>query len=234
MLAYCRYSPKSRDEVEQTKLDSIDIQRAAITSWLNLRDMDPIAEGNWLVDPNVSAFSKRLGKRPAGTELLARVRAGEKNIIAWSLDRVFRDVQDGLDTLKKWDKNGVTLYLANGVILDVGTAVGYMVCTTLLSMATYEPMIASERVKQSHRTKMAGGFKVSSIAPYGTREVDGRWVESPEEMERIAWIMEEHGRGVSSRKIARSLDWSSVPCRGGKQWSHQTVGKIIKREKEKS
>jgi hypothetical protein len=97
---------------------------------------------------------------------------------------------------------------------------------------------AQKRLRNGQRTSatmlalQARGRRVSSIPQYGwTTDPERPWrlTPQPEEQQVIQRILREAAAGKSLRAIARGLDDSGVPCRSGRQWSHQTVGAIVRR-----
>lgn len=106
-----------------------------------------------------------------------------------------------------------------------------------------------ERAQIGKRTSDAAlrmqsrNIAVSKIPPYGKkagpvvqiqkhgRSVDRQmWEENPEEMLVVDSIIDLSERGFGLREIARKLNREGVPSRG-KEWSHITVRRILKRAK---
>jgi DNA invertase Pin-like site-specific DNA recombinase len=119
-------------------------------------------------DP-VSAYKVPLRQRPAGREMNRQLRQGDHVVFAY-LDRVFRDTEDCLTTLKDWKKRGVTPHFAD-VRIDMNSAMGEMLITILAACARMESAMKSERIKGTFVEMAKEGRKSNGHAPMGYKLV---------------------------------------------------------------
>src|ERR1043166_3785486 len=87
---------------------SLDAQRAAIDAYAKMRGLDLV---EIVAEPGVSG-GKALSTRDGGRRILELVRQRRvRSVVAYKLDRLFRDCQDCLATTAGWDRGGVALHL---------------------------------------------------------------------------------------------------------------------------
>lgn len=209
---------------------SIEQQRERLLAWGNARLLRYV---DILVDAGVSA-SKPLHKRPAGAELLRRIRAGEAQVaVVVSIDRMFRDAQDGLNTLLGQGRQpGLPLQSVTDPC-DTTTAMGRFILTVWLARAQLEREQTCERNTAVARGLRQAG-RPNGYTPYGCVLVDGRLYRDP-----VTWAIREQivalSRGTGplagprgTRAIATLLEAESIAApRGGGRWSKTTVGRVI-------
>jgi site-specific DNA recombinase len=177
-------------------------------------------------DPMVSARKIPLAKRPGGAAMLAYLQEhGIKHVIAQKLDRLFRNVEDGLGWLRRWRKSGVTMHLSDqgGVSLNASTATGKLIVTFLLGVAEFEPNQTSERTSLAMKHHQTHGKKMGSQAPFGYR-FDGNLVVPDAAEHVLAEMMHEmvNVLGYSMCKTAEVLGDQGYDFRG-KLIRHGTV-----------
>jgi len=213
-LGYIRVST-----FRQTEGESLDVQRRQIELIAEL-------EGYHLETIFVEAGqsgSKPLAKRPEGAKLLATVKPGDI-IIAVKLDRTFRDVADAANTLTRFKKQGIGLYLR-----DLGgdvtrDAVSELVFGLLSSVAAFERQRIAERISdvkadQRKRSRYLGGD-----VPFAHRLVERDGIKHVEpDFGLLATIRDLRGKGYSTRKIAGHL----TQC--GASVSHHAVARGLRR-----
>src|SRR5262245_39614025 len=135
------YTRVSTDE-QVTSGVSLDAQEAAIRAYCAMRGLD-LAE--MIVDAGVSAgqpLSSREGGERVGDVGIAAV-------VAYKLDRVFRDCADCLAVVRDWDERDVALHLVDlgGQTIDTGTAMGRFFLTVMAGAAELERNLIGERTK---------------------------------------------------------------------------------------
>lgn len=217
------YIRVSTDE-QATEGVSLAAQRARIESYASMRGLEIVAV---VSDEGVSA-GKPLASRPGGRELLRRVRKGEATaVIAWKLDRLFRDVVDCLGTVRAWDRKGAGLHLIDlgGMSIDTGSAMGTFFLTMLAAMAEWERKVIGERTAAGLAQKRRMGERVGSV-PYGYRDEAGKLEPDVTEQGVIAEILAMHRSGMSRRAIVAELNAGDYPARGAR-WHLTTVGRIL-------
>ena len=228
MIAYLRYSPKPKKKDDPGEAsESITTQRDQINQWIQDRRMPQVDE--WLIDEETSARKTPLGKREAGAKLLKAVRQGERDVVVARLDRIFRNVIDGLTVLEDWKKKGVILHTTNGVSVDVSTASGWICACVLLANAEFEPKMTAERTSVSKLSQQKRGKKVSSQPPYGQRLDGGQIIDDPAEQEAIEEIVgwKQKNPEWGPRRLARMADEHNLPCRG-KRWHHTSIQRLLR------
>ena len=233
-IIYTRISPRPKGSLERSC--SIDIQLAACKKYCQYHE---IVVDEVLSDVQVSGRD-RLKDRPGGSRLLD-LPSGS-NVIAVKLDRLWRSTADGLTCLEHFQDNGVSVHFADqgGCTINASTAVGYLIATQLLAVATFEP---AERTKEAKLHRMDVGICDLNPRdlPYGMMpDVTSpmtdtghhtRHIQCPNEMYTVNEILSLHFMNYSLRSIARVIG-ETVSCRG-KSWHPQKIKRIINRYKEK-
>ncbi len=95
--------------------------------------------------------------RPGLAEMLAYVRPGD-TVVVWKLDRLGRNLQHILATVKALTGRGVTLVSTSDGI-DSSTAAGRMMIGVLGSLAEYEVELIKERTALKRAASRANGTK---------------------------------------------------------------------------
>lgn len=95
--------------------------------------------------------------RPGLAEMLAYVRQGD-TVVVWKLDRLGRNLQHILATVKALTDRGVTLVSVTDGI-DSSTAAGRMMIGVLGSFAEYERELTKERTALKRASSRANGVK---------------------------------------------------------------------------
>ena len=115
-----------------------DGQKREIERWLKGHD---IKDARWFID---KASGTNLN-RPAFEELQKAVFNGEiKTVVVWKLDRLSRDLRDGINTLASWCENGLRVVSVTQQI-DFNGAMGKMIAAVLLGVSEMEQEVRRER-----------------------------------------------------------------------------------------
>ena len=128
--------------------------------------------------------------RPGLAELMAYVREGD-SVVVWKLDRLGRNLQHILATVKALTDRGVTLVSTSDGI-DSSTAAGRMMIGVLGSLAEYERELVKERTALKRESSRANGTKFGR-----PRKVD--------DCVQIATAKKMRADGHTSRDIAKYL-----------------------------
>ena len=221
-IAYLRVST-----VEQAEQGvSLDAQRAAVAAYCAMRGLDLVAV---VEDAGVSAGTP-LADRPGGAELVDAVaRRRVSHVVAFKLDRLFRDAADCLTVTGEWDRRGVALHLVDlgGATVDTSTAMGRFFLTVLAGAAEMERTLIRERTRAALAHKRNLGERVSGEAPFGFRFVDGRCVADEAEQRILDLVARLRGDGLSLRKIAAELTRRGLRTRRGTAYSGQGVQGLV-------
>lgn len=178
-------------------------------------------------------------ERPAARGLMARVEVALLNserdiiVIAYSLERMFGDVDDGRATLRWFSERGVRVYLSNegGNALDLSSAMGLFLVTIRLAQGELERGLGCERTQAAMEARRERGIKLGD--PFGWRTIEG--VQCPEVVEQgIIAEMVALNDGRSLRDIARVINSRGHRTRDGYEFSHVQVKRIIERMTEEN
>jgi len=168
-------------------------------------------------DPGVSAGTP-LADRPGGAVLIDAVtRRRVSHVVAFKLDRLFRDAADCLTVTGEWDRRNVALHLVDlgGATVDTSTAMGRFFLTVLAGAAEMERTLIRERTRAALAHKRNLGERVSGEAPFGYRFDGGRVVEDEAEQRTVALVASLRRDGLSLRKIAAELTRRGLRTRRG-------------------
>lgn len=165
-------------------------------------------------------------------------------VIAYSLDRLFRDVDDGRAMLRWFDERGVRVILSNegGNAIDTSTAMGRFLITIRLAQGELERGLTGERTKAALGVIKARGGKLGE-APYGWTAVGNgaaRHLPNPEEQAVIAEILDlaaggnvnRDGSPLSLRQIAQTINNRGHLTRECREWTHVQIARILQRAEE--
>lgn len=185
---------------------SPEIQEQQIRAYFALLQtrLPDLVWGELFQDLAVSSWKIRLIARAGGGLLNEALQPGDHVIFA-RLDRVFRQLEDQLKTLRLWDQRGVTSHFAHEQI-DRSTPHGSLIFSILGSVNQHQSEVLSLRMKEvAAKLKAEGrpgsgprklGFNV--VGPKGNR----RYV--PNTVERR--LMQE----VYRLRVEEKLDYWSI------------------------
>lgn len=231
MIGYIRVSTKE----QAAEGISLEAQEQKVRAYCLLKGMEL---EHLIVDAGVSA-AKPLAKRPGGKQLLA-LAAGGKPVVAFKLDRLFRDCVDCLDVVRSWDKAGTALHLIDlgGQAIDTSSAMGRFFLTVMAGAAELERNLIGERTSSALQHLRTQGVSMGR-APYGFRYADEtdddgrrRLVEAPGELRVLDRMQQLRSAGLSFAAVAAALIDDSVPTKRGGKWSAETVRRILARARE--
>jgi len=185
----------------------------------------PVVEVVSDLDESGSAKGRRLD-RPGLRKAITAIENGEADVLVASrLDRIARNVSDGLalsDSIKV-----ATPQLG----LLGGSAAGDFTRTLMLALAEMESTQISERVSAGVATARASGRWTSARVPYGytTRKGDdgGTYLTpDPDERAIVREMADCFNAGDSINSIVTWLN-ETVPTKMGGKWRWQTVHNIL-------
>jgi len=236
MIQTIEYLRVSTDRQAESGL-GIEAQQARNRKMLAMLGLPPTTHG---FADEVSA-SVRLADRRNGEAMLTHIRdaSGVMNVeivlIAYSLDRLFRDVDDGRATLKWLDERGVKVLLSNegGNAIDASSAMGRFLITIRLAQGELERGLTGERTKAALGALKARGGQLGE-PPYGWRKTDerARFEIDQSEQDVIVKVLDLADQGSSQRAIAEQLNRSNIRTRDNRQWSHTQIRRILQRAEE--
>ncbi len=213
---------------------SLDVQKAALRNYCAMRGAELV---DVVVDAGVSA-GKPLSSREGGRRVLAAVAAGDvAGVVAFKLDRLFRDCADCLSVVRKWDALGVALHLVDlgGQTVDTSTAMGRFFLTVMAGAAELERNLIGERTKAAlaHIREQGGTLGREALGWRRGAALDehGRRVVEPDDVEAatVARIRELRCEGHSLRAIAGQLGAEGRRTKRGGRWAAETVRNVLAR-----
>jgi len=123
----------------------------------------------FFTDPDMSG-KKPLYDRPAGRELMVRLRPRDTVIVA-RLDRLSRSFLDFARILDTWRKKKISIHLCDmpGGHFDPDNPMSEMMIGILIVFANYERRLISQRTKESLQARKQLGMKYCRWPSYGWR-----------------------------------------------------------------
>jgi DNA invertase Pin-like site-specific DNA recombinase len=169
-------------------------QKREILRWLDGNGIDE-ASVRWFIDKSSGDDLER----PAFEELQSAVLTGKiGTIVVWKLDRVSRDLRDGINTLMDWLSNGVRLVSVTQNF-DFQGAVGKMVAALLFAVAEME--------QEHHRERQAAG--IAAAKERGVYKGRQRGTTKSDPSRALAL----RDRGLTPAEIAAAMSVSSRTVR---------------------
>lgn len=220
-LGYIRVS-KSKQEL------SPQAQKASIRAYCEANGLELVEVYQ---DTGISG-AVPLEDREAGRALVEAAASSSSTIVSYSLSRLFRDIADGSNWIRKWDKEGISLCLVNvsGNSIDTGSATGRMFINLLLAVDMMEREIVGERTKEALAIKKASG-KVYGPVPLGWDKADnGELVPNETEQVVIRRMKSMKANGLSFNRIAHTLNDEGIRGKKGGKFQAVSIQKILENE----
>lgn len=203
---------------------SLDGQRERISAWCVARGLELVG---LVCDEGVSA-GKALEKRKGGAELLQRMAAGEADVVVvMSIDRMFRNAQDGLNTLLGVGGQGGLALQSVTDPCDTTTAMGRFILTIWLARAQLEREQTCER-NQAISIALRQQGRPNGNTPYGCRLHAGLQYRCPELWPVRERVVQLRHDGVSFAAIAEQLRADGIRAPGGgANWSKSALSRLV-------
>jgi DNA invertase Pin-like site-specific DNA recombinase len=219
-FGYCRASTAGQHY-------TFESQRKAIESYYEHHLKEKGFEfGGWFEDRATSG-SKPLAERAAGSLLWQQLQPGD--CVVWAkLDRAFRNVIDGANTLNTLTGMGIAIHSLD-IQLDTSSALGRFVLNLLVLLGELEREWISARTKEALAVRREQGLPHGQRPPAGWKKLpDGVWVPDQSERDLVQWAIEQHDRGgVSWRRLAVRITKAGVRRANGDRyhqaWLHYAV-----------
>jgi len=207
---------------------SLEAQEARLRAYCTMRGLEVVEV---VTDAGVSA-GKALDAREGGRRVLELIGSGAAGaVVAYKLDRLFRDCADCLTVTREWDRTSVALHLVDlgGQTLDTSTAMGRFFLTVMAGAAELERGLVGERTKSALAHKRSKGEKTGGRVPYGWQlGADGKTLEPHAgEQELMAVGREYRDAGLSLRGIASRLEAHGLQSRSGRRFSAQGISTVL-------
>ncbi len=216
--------------------NSLDLQRRTNNDFcLRLFKQLPDVE---LYDNDASGKLPLL-KRPKGRELV-NAKKGDK-IVFMKHDRMFRNMANGVLTVEKWFKEGVSLYLINlgDQPIDMNNPEKKFQFYIMLATAVLERDNIAKRTKDGmYQRKLSGKTYAKPVYGYDNAyernangdRVNGKLVRNEKEQEVLAEILALRDTGTSYQKISNWLNKRGILTKQGCKWSKHTLMEMMKND----
>ncbi len=207
---------------------SLEHQRDVIESYCKLHGLKL---HHVVVDAGNSAYKQPLDRRTEGMRIMEMIDERQVGaVVALRLDRLFRSIQDCINSVMAWDKAGVALHLVSmgGLSVDTSTPMGRMLITLMAGFAEMESFQKAERARDAWEYKMARGERLGGKPPFGYRLEGHRPVPVEAEQLAIDRIVNLSQQGISVAMICRNLEREGHEPRGSR-WHSKTVVRILGR-----
>ena len=141
VFAYCRVSTSAQSsENQKQSIEKLELNVAG-----------------WFQEEGVSGSTPAL-ERPIFAQMMAKAKKGDTCIVTM-IDRIGRDAEDVLKTIRTFKKLGIKLRVTQLDGVDVTSALGKMVIHVLTGMAEMEKSILVERTNMGISTARKAGVK---------------------------------------------------------------------------
>lgn len=228
VFAYVRVSTHKQEH-------SCEAQRTLIEKYCSNKGL---ANPQFFVDTAVSAKSS-LNERPAGGELVRRLRPGDHLVIT-RLDRAFRKFRDCVMCMEEWMDQKINFHCLQlgGESLDLSTPIGKYMVRMLSATAQFEREIVSERTREVIHTQLTYefpnmGFKWDKVKDK-SRAKGWRKIMVVDEVERaqMAQILHWKQQGMTFTNIQNHINELGWKRSMGRVWSRKAIWKAVHAELE--
>jgi len=207
---------------------SLAAQEARLRAYCTLRGLHA---AEVVIDAGVSG-GKPMHSRVGGQRILDLVHHGAVgHVIAYKLDRLFRDCADCLMVTAAWDKKSIALHLVDlgGQTLDTSSAMGRFFLTVMAGAAELERNLIRERTSEAMGYVKSQGHKTGGDVPYGfTVAADGKTlVADAEEQAMLQAIRTARSQGYSQRQVGAELASQGCTTRKGTPLILRQVQRIM-------
>jgi len=215
---YCRISEDSEGDRK-----GVDRQLKDCTALVKREGWKLVAEP--YIDNDISAFSGKV--RPAYTEMLAKVRAGEiGRVVVWHMDRLHRQTRELLDLIDLAEAGKLEIVTATGPSLDLNTSDGQMTATILVSVARKSSQDTARRQRSKQQELREAGYYTGGPRPFGWQAngEKGMLVPHPREAAILLKAMDDVLAGRSLNDIGR--EWTDAKVRD-RDWGGNDVARVL-------
>jgi site-specific DNA recombinase len=183
---------------------------------------------------------EKIQNRPGMGRLFELVNNNKiKAVVAYKLDRLFRNASDALNTLNWLKKKKIAFHSITEKI-DTTTPLGKFFVGITALYAEMERDVISERIRDNLKMKKIRGEKTGGDVPYGYDAYIKDYVkrnakkvplyaltENKQEQRRIRKMKKLRNLGLPYRAIAGELNRLRYKTKTGKKWAAMTVKRTI-------
>ena len=232
------YTRKSNDENLTGEVTSLDSQKAACRSYINIQK-----ENGWQEFPAVfddPAESGKSLKRPAMKRLLQGIQEGKINgVIVYKLDRLTRNSRDFHMLLELFENHNVAFISATESI-DTKSPQGRLMTAIMVQFAQYDREMDVERSKDFHLARARKGLWCAGLPPLGYDLKDKLLVLNEGEASLVRRIFELYLSHKSALRVALELNKLGFHRKvyrtlggkpyGGKAFDPDSVTRVLQRK----
>ena len=220
------YTRKSTHEGLDSAFNSLDAQYDACSAYVKSQ----VGMGWRLVEKKYDdgGYSGGTMNRPALTELLKDIEAGQINVVVvYKIDRLSRSLCDFTDLSKLFERHGVSFVSVTQQI-DTSNAAGRMMLNILMSFAQFEREMTADRIRDKIYASRKRGMWTGGPTPYGYTLVDKQLKVDPDAAEAVRMMFRRYVATGSSLQVARELNESSYKRADGQLWHPRMVLAVLK------
>jgi len=162
-----------------------DSQRAEIQAWLDAHGHTDNVQ--WFEDVETGSTLNRSGFNALSEAIFAGT---VKTVVVWKLDRIARNMKDGINVLSGWCNAGIQVISVTQQI-DLSGTLGHMVASVLFGIAEIEREYIHER--------QAAGIAAAKKRGVFKGRKRGTTKANPERARKLK------ARGLSAKEIAKSM-----------------------------
>lgn len=161
-FGYCRASTGKQSL-------TFDAQKQQIERYYEQKLKGEGYEWGGFFEDKATSGGKPFTEREQGLKLWVTAQPGDA--IVWSkMDRAFRSVRDGANTLHLLKTKGIAIHSID-INLDTSTALGEFVCHLLMLLGELERSWVSSRTKEAFEARRRNGQPVGRSTPAGWRSL---------------------------------------------------------------
>lgn len=185
----------------------------------------------WVEHPIVfsdGGYSGGTIERPALTDMLARIKAGEINVVVvYKLDRLVRSIVGFVHLQEVFEEHEVS-FVSITQQFDTSTPIGRVTQAMLVSFGQFEREMASDRVKDKILAAQTKGIFCGGIIPYGYISDHGKLKPDPLTAQNVATVFRLFNESKSLVEVARKMNCMGIPHKEGREWQPQTVSILLR------
>tara|TARA_R100000458_G_C8271287_1_gene245994 strand:- start:1775 stop:2509 length:735 start_codon:yes stop_codon:yes gene_type:complete len=223
-IIYTRFSPRPSKKAEDTL--TIEMQESRCRDYCSAKGIEVVAHYS-----DESASGKSVKKRPEFRAAVDHVKKIRGILVAYDLSRISRKALDQFQLIDSLDRRKASIMTVHDS-LDTTTTVGktYARIMGIFAEMWRENQASVTKDAMNNRLKM--GLQASHKPPFGYSYVDGKTVENEQETPILAEIRSMVFDGKNTGEIAATLNGRGYKNRSGRDWTRDSLRRIVKRIKD--